>query len=203
MSAAALPGPGMAGRIGPNAITQVAAVLPPLVGGRVTRELFEVAGLAGYLRQAPQGMVDEAEVVRLHRVLRAELGGELAGAVARRAGWRTADYLLAHRIPGPVQTLLKLLPAPLAARLLLKAITRHAWTFSGSGEFAARAGQPVVLTIRHNPLCQGTEADHPVCSFYAASFERLFRVLVHPDARVTETDCEACGADACRFEVRW
>jgi len=43
----------------------------------------------------------------------------------------------------------------------------------------------------------------PGCDFYAATFERLFRVLVHADARVVETACEACGAAECRFEVRW
>jgi divinyl protochlorophyllide a 8-vinyl-reductase len=148
-------------------------------------------------------MVDEVDVTRLHCVLRAELGGALAGEVAHKAGVRTADYLLAHRIPRPVQTLLKLLPAGLAARVLLKAICRHAWTFSGSGAFTATAGQPVVLTIRNNPLCKGVTSDTPACSFYAATFEHLFRVLVHPDARVLETDCEACGGDACRFEIRW
>ncbi len=174
-----------------------------MVGSRATLALFEAAGLAGYLRQAPQGMVDEAEVVRLHRVLRTELGGALAGDVARRAGVRTADYLLANRIPKPVQLLLRLLPARLAAWVLLRAITRHAWTFSGSGVFVAKVGRPVVLTIRNNPLCVATQSEQPVCDFYAASFERLFRVLVHPQARVTETDCEACGASACRFEVRW
>ncbi|WP_235823343.1 4-vinyl reductase [Azohydromonas sediminis] len=43
----------------------------------------------------------------------------------------------------------------------------------------------------------------PACDFYAATFERLFRALVHPRASVAETACEACGDDACRFEVRW
>ena len=201
---AVLPVPaGAFGRIGPNAITQVAAVLPPMVGSRATWELFDLAGLTGYLQKAPQSMVDEAEVTRLHCVLRAELGGVVADDVARKAGLRTANYLLAHRIPRPVQAVLKRLPAWLAARVLLKAITRHAWTFSGSGEFTAVPGRPVVLTIRNNPLCKGVTSQEPACGFYAATFERLFRVLVHPDADVLETDCEACGGAACRFEIHW
>jgi divinyl protochlorophyllide a 8-vinyl-reductase len=194
---------GPTGRIGPNAITRVAEVLPVFVGSRTTAQLFEAAGLADYLRHPPQDMVEEGEVSRLHTVLRARLGDDLAGQVARRAGLRTADYLLAHRIPKAVQALLKMLPAPLAARVLLAAIRRNAWTFSGSGVFVAKAGQPCVLTIAGNPLCKGVSAAEPSCSFYAATFERLFRVLVHRDARVVETACEACGADACCFEVRW
>ena len=49
----------------------------------------------------------------------------------------------------------------------------------------------------------GPESEAPACDFYAATFERLFRVLVHPAARVTETACEACGDDACQFEIEW
>lgn len=192
-----------AGCIGPNAIVRVAEVLPGYVGTAAARELFERAGIARYLRAPPEGMVDEAEVLRLHGELRASLGGAVAAEVARRAGLLTADYLLAHRIPRPVQALLKALPAPLAARVLLRAIARHAWTFAGSGRFSARAGRPCVLTIRDNPLCRGVHADAPVCDFYAATFERLFRILVHREARVREVACEARGDAECRFELDW
>lgn len=192
-----------AGRIGPNAITRVAEVLPALLGDAGTRALFEAAGLGGYLSQPPEGMVDETEVARLHRVLRQQLGPAVAGQVARSAGMRTADYLLARRIPKPVQWLLKRLPPVLAARVLLQAIGRHAWTFAGSGQFQAVAGRPCVLTIRDNPLCRGVASAHPACDFYSATFERLFQVLVHPAVQVVETQCEARGDPVCRFELRW
>ena len=193
----------VSGRIGPNAIIRVAEVLPQRVGTRVTASLFESAGLAHYLREPPRAMVDEAEVLRLHEVLRRELGWPLAREVSREAGRRTGEYLLAHRIPSLVQVLLKGLPAALAARVLLKAITRHAWTFAGSGAFTAQPGTPVRLKIQRNPMCRGVQADAPACDFYTATFERLFRELVHPHSRVVETSCEAVGADACRFEIRW
>ena len=192
-----------AARIGPNAITRVAEVLPGVIGSAAAWALFERAGLEHHLRRLPEGMVDETEVTRLHAELRASLGGAGAAEVARRAGWLTADYLLAHRIPRLAQAALKWLPAPLAARLLLAAIARHAWTFAGSGHFSAQAGRPCVLTIRDNPLCRGLQADTPVCDFYAATFERLFRVLVHRQARVRECACEARGDAECRFEVAW
>lgn len=192
-----------AGRIGPNAITRVAEALAPLVGAQRTREIFKRAGLAGYLRAPPQGMVDEGEVRRLHGVLREALGADAAATVARSAGERTANYLLAHRIPAAAQAVLRALPAQAAARLLLRAVSRHAWTFAGSGEFSYVAGRPVVLTIRRNPLCLGVNTTAPACDYYAAVFERLFSVLVHRNARVHEVACEACGDEACVFEVRW
>jgi divinyl protochlorophyllide a 8-vinyl-reductase len=202
MTAAPIRAP-ITARIGPNAITRVAEVLPGFVGRDVARHIFELAGLSAYLRAPPEEMVDECEVTRLHAMLREALGGPLAHRVAQSAGLRTAEYLLARRIPKPVQALLKALPAPLAARVLLVAIRKHAWTFSGSGVFEARAGAPVVLTIRGNPLCRGLATDTPACAYYAATFEHLFRTLVHRDAQLTETDCEACGGSECRFEVHW
>lgn len=194
---------GAAHRIGPNAITRVAEAMRPRVGAAVTARVFGRAGLLAYLAEPPEQMVDEAEVTRLHRELRETIGHDMARTIAREAGMRTGDYLLAHRIPKPVQTLLLWLPAPLAARVLLSAIRRHAWTFAGSGVFTARAGQPVVLTLTDNPLCRGAVLTEPACDYYAATFERLFCVLVHPNARALEVTCEAMGAKACVFEIRW
>jgi len=192
-----------AGRIGPNAIIRVAEALQHQLGASITAELFALAGLSPYLAAPPQQMVDEGEARRLHMVLRSELGPRVAAEVSREAGVATAEYLLAHRIPKPVQAVLRMLPAAMACRVLLAAIRRHAWTFAGSGTFEAAAGQPTLLTIRDNPLCRGQASEVPVCDYYAATFEHLFRQLVHRATRCTELSCEARGDDACRFELRW
>jgi divinyl protochlorophyllide a 8-vinyl-reductase len=52
-------------------------------------------------------------------------------------------------------------------------------------------------------MCVGLQADAPACGYYAATFEGLFAALVHRRARVVEVACEAQGAPACVFEVRW
>jgi divinyl protochlorophyllide a 8-vinyl-reductase len=202
-------------RIGPNAITQVAAVLPAWLGSATARSVFEHAGLLHHWNQPPQSMVDEAEVRQLHLALYAALGATQAAEVAAAAGCRTADYLLAHRIPSPAQRVLKALPPGLAARALLAAVARHAWTFAGSARFEAgarlvgwhaQAGADTPaqawMTLQHNPLLHPASGPSAGCAFYAAVFERLFRVLVHARSRVDEVACEAKGAPACRFEVR-
>lgn len=189
--------------IGPNAITQVADALLRELGVQATSRLFEQAGLAQHLTAPPTCMVDDADVKRLHDVLRAELGVPQARRIGALAGRGTGDYLLAHRIPSLVQRVLKRLPAALAARVLMVAIRRHAWTFTGAGSFAARAGMPWRLSITHGPLARGASAGEPVCDFYAGTFERLFSVLVHPRTRVVEVECEAAGDAACVFELRW
>ena len=190
-------------RVGPNAITRVGEALDALYGRATTHAVFADAGLTGYLDAWPDAMVDEREVAGLNRGLHAHLPEAGFRRVARDAGRRTGDYLLAHRIPKPVQALLRPAPAWLASRVLLQAIARNAWTFAGSGAFDAAAGRPCVVTIQDCPLCREIRADHGVCDTYTGTFERLFRELVHPRAQASETACQAAGAPACRFEIRW
>jgi divinyl protochlorophyllide a 8-vinyl-reductase len=200
-------GPDRAGepvaRIGPNAIIRMIEALGEQVGAAETTRLFGLAGLSHHLAKAPEHMVDERDVVALHTVVRSELGDARAREAGRQAGLLTADYLLANRIPKPVQAILKVLPASLAGRILLAAIGKHSWTFAGSGAFAAVAGHPVRFRIAGCPVCRGAQSSAPLCDYYGATFERLFRTLVHRDARVIETACEAAGAPACTFEIRW
>ncbi|RPH43025.1 MAG: bacteriochlorophyll 4-vinyl reductase [Burkholderiales bacterium] len=200
--AAHVPARPLHGRIGPNAITRIAQALRDEIGDAATRAVFARAALGGYLDAPPREMVDEAEVRRLHAEMGEAIGTVRAAGVAREAGTLTGDYLLARRIPGPAQAVLKRLPAALAERMLLAAVGRHAWTFAGSGRFTATPGAPTVVEIADNPLCRGIVADAPACHYHAATFERLWRTLVSPRARVVETACCACGAPACRFELR-
>ncbi|GAB0147409.1 MULTISPECIES: bacteriochlorophyll 4-vinyl reductase [Marichromatium] len=191
------------GRVGPNAIIRIAEALESFEGRERVEALLEAAGLAHYLDAMPETMVDEREVTRLHVALRELIGVEGAKAVSRDAGVRTGDYLLARRIPRPAQRLLKILPAPLASRVLMTAIRRNAWTFAGSGRFEALPAYPPRFIIEDGPICAGARAEHPLCDFYAGTFERLYRKLVQREARVTETACQAKGAETCVFEVRW
>ena len=193
----------IAGRIGPNAIIQTAEALRLLLGEEAARRVFAAARLEAHLAAPPADMVDEAEVTRLCRALRTVLDDDAARAVSTKAGQLTAAYLLAHRIPSAAQRVLRLLPARLASRALTRAISAHAWTFAGTGIFTARPGRPTIYEISHCPLCRGHHGDHAVCDFYAATFETLFKTLVHRDARAREIACQATGAAACRFEIDW
>jgi divinyl protochlorophyllide a 8-vinyl-reductase len=208
---------GASARIGPNAIIRLQEALLDSVGPERAQSVFEQAGQGRYLAQPPQHMVAEVDVTSLYTSLPAQLGPRLAAEVSGRAGWLTGDYLLANRIPAAVQALLHWLPAPLAARVLLSAIRRHAWTFVGSGHFDAvtapddssqRSAQQVprarlLLRVACCPICAGSLQDRPACTYYAASFESLFVALVHRRARVREIACHALGAAACTFEVSW
>lgn len=184
--------------IGPNAITRVIEALRP----EEAEAVFVHAGLEDRLRHPPERMVPDREVARLHEALHAVLGTARALEVGADAGRRTGAYLLARRIPAPARTVLPFLPARLALKILLRAIERHAWTFAGAGSFAWREEDGAfVLEIAGGPVARRVRAPRPACSYYAETFETIFRAVVAPGARVTETACEARGAPCCRFTV--
>lgn len=161
------------GLIGPNAILQLLPVLKLRLGDARMQEIC----IAAHLSALPDGtaMIPEDDAARLHQAVR-RLEPQRADFLLREAGQGTADYILAHRIPRFAQLVLKLLPSPLAARFLARAIAQHAWTFVGSGTF--RAISPWCFEIDHNPLHAGEDdrAASPVWN--AAVFDRLYHALV-------------------------
>lgn len=186
-------------RIGPNAILQTITVLDR-IEGRSTRDLvMQRAGVA--VPPATAGMLPEADCAAVHRALRRFLP-ERADALLRQSGLATGDYILRHRIPRPVQFVLRVLPRAVAAHLLARAIRQHAWTFAGSGAFRVLPGKPLTFELSNNPLIRGETSQGPMCHWHVAVFERLFSALVWRDVAVCETTCEAAGDATCRFEIR-
>ncbi|MBC2836622.1 bacteriochlorophyll 4-vinyl reductase [Paragemmobacter straminiformis] len=179
-------------RIGPNAVLQLMAVLDR-AEGRIVRDRV----LAGLRLPAPDsGMIPEAEAIAAHRAVRAALPDRADGLLVA-AGEATADYILRHRIPAPAKLVIRLLPGALGARLLARAIERHAWTFAGSGRFRVAGFAPLTFELVHNPLVtQGK-----TCLWHAAVFRRLFAALVWRGCRVEEVACAGLGAGHCRFLI--
>lgn len=180
--------------IGPNAILQTVAVLDMAMGKQVRDRIMARAAVP-----IPDGsaMIPETQAAAMHRAVYLELP-DRGQDVLREAGRATADYILRHRIPAFAQTIIRTLPAPIAARVLASAIVRHSWTFAGSGTCRVVAGRPLVLEVLDNPL---RDPDGRPCVWHAAVFERLFRSLVWPRALIREVDCLAKGGQLCRFEI--
>lgn len=179
-------------KVGPNAIIQLTAVLREGWGEHVADACLASANLLSYRTAPPGGMIDEREVVTLFASVRLVLGGEQADIALMHAGFRTGDYILANRIPRGAQRALRLLPAPLAARALLHAIARNAWTFAGSGNVELRTALNPALSIAGNPLAT------PGCPWHVGVLTRLFRSLASPRAVLTHTSCCARGDRTCR-----
>ncbi len=138
------------GVIGPNAVIQLGEALRAMLGEQRAAGLYAQAGCAAWFATPPDAMVDERRTAALHQALRRDLPEE-APRILAEAGRRTGDYILAHRIPKPAQWLLRHVPAGLAGPLLLDAITRHAWTFAGTGRFMRNARSSLPGRDRRQP----------------------------------------------------
>lgn len=184
-----------AARVGPNAVIQLSSALADLEGESEQWQVFASAGYARLLSDLPHDMIDETIPARLFDTVRRCLPADRADTVLREAGTRTGAYILANRIPGPAKTLLRLLPSPIAARLLLKAISQHAWTFAGSGVVTCSYGRPLAMTIARNPLAT------PGCPWHTAVLEHLFQELAGNHLRVRHDGCCCRGAAACTFRI--
>lgn len=193
---------GQPAQIGPNAIIRTVQALRETYGDAHTAKLLRQGGRADLIDTLPTTMVDEAEFHALVLLLYASIGPDAAQQILRRAGQLTAGYLLQHRIPQPVQWLLKILPDRLALRVLLSAISQHAWTFVGSGVFSFNLRTKPYVVIANCVECRDRVAAEPSCSFYCGAFEHLFRTLINAHTRVEETECAACGAERCVFQIK-
>lgn len=191
---------GTKARIGPNSLIQTAAVLSDRFGRNVARAIFESAGLGREFAGTERVMVPEEKPQRLFRCVCDTCGPTLGRQVLADAGDRTALYLLEYRIPPLAQALLGLLPLTLSARLLVRAIARHAWTFAGSGVFTAHVKawrRPTIqLEIRSNPLA--TDG----CPWHQAVIARLFSTILQHPVDITHHTCCARGNECCRWEIR-
>jgi divinyl protochlorophyllide a 8-vinyl-reductase len=183
-------------RIGPNSVLQLVPVLDARLGPLARQRLLASAGLEEL--PADDDLMPEGPAAFLHQELRRQYPAK-AGELAWEAGERTADYILAHRIPTIARRVIRKMPAWLAAPILASAIEKHAWTFAGSGTFRVVSRQPLVLEIADNPVVRGEHADRPLCDWHAAVFQRLFNVLVDQHMKCVETQCCATGAESCRF----
>jgi divinyl protochlorophyllide a 8-vinyl-reductase len=182
--------------IGPNAVLQTVAAMEAGLGKAETRAILDDA----QIQALPSGedMIPEVHALRLHRwlALHQPLG---SFAIAEDAGSRTADYIIAHRIPKAAAWLLRRLPARIAAPLLMAAIRKHAWTFIGAGAFAADSAWG--FSIDRSAAGDVVLPPDSLFHWYAAVFTRLYRQLVADDCLCRVSDAPDGHPLARRFVI--
>lgn len=186
--------------IGPNAVLKAVEVMEERLGHAETLAILADA----QIDRLPSGetMIPEIDALRLHRwlALHDPLG---AFTIAEEAGARTADYIIAHRIPRAAALLLRGLPPALAGPLLMAAIGKHAWTFAGAGCFTPSGAWRFSIdrTGAGDPIPPPASLYH----WYAAVFTRLYRQLVAADCTCQHRDrpnpALSCSGAAAFYEI--
>jgi divinyl protochlorophyllide a 8-vinyl-reductase len=190
-------------QIGPNALIQTVTALRAIYDDDQTAAILARSGQLSLMDEHPADMVPECEFDRLVQAMADALGEDCARRVLHRSGALTADYLLAHRIPGLFQRLLRFLSHPwgsqgLAMRLLLLAVSKNAWTFVGSGAFSYGFGDRAVIRV--------VSSIHPVgaaSGFYGGTFERLVHSLIDAEACVYFVYAAPDNPNLCEYIVEY
>jgi len=166
------------------------------MGKEEAEALLSRIGQGHFIGNLPTDMTDESKFHALVTALDTEIGAKKTEAILEESGRRTAEYLLRVRIPGLFQKFLKLLPAGPAFSLLFFAISKNAWTFAGSGEFAYTTGKNPVITLK---------VIHPsrpsVGSFFLGTFTHLVHALVNTKAAITPTIQPSASSLNCTYRV--
>ncbi|WOJ93481.1 bacteriochlorophyll 4-vinyl reductase [Congregibacter variabilis] len=186
-------------RIGPGSVLELVPLMDDVLGEAERDRLLMISGMPEL--PPDQGMMAETPAATLHQALRAD-HPTLAPALTIRAGERTADHIIARRIPKAALQVMHHLPPWLSAPLLASVIAKHAWTFAGSGKFKVLSKQPLVFALTDNPVVRGEHSEEPICDWHSAVFQRLFSSIVDPNLRCVETHCCASGSKSCIFEIR-
>lgn len=181
--------------VGPNAVIQLGEALALTGDHALARRIYAQAGVVQWLHDPPTAMVDEVPVAQLFKAVTDCMTRDAAISLFTEAGHRTGRYILRHRIPAPARALLPRLPASLAVRLLLAAISKHAWTFAGTGTFSHRTKRGTVeMSIANNPLSTAVG-----CPWHCAVFETLLNALLRVQIRVIESTCTDPPSSNCVF----
>ncbi|MEI7747481.1 MAG: bacteriochlorophyll 4-vinyl reductase [Chlorobiaceae bacterium] len=166
-------------KIGPNSIIQTVAALEAAYGKTKAETMLSKIGQGYLVGNLPKEMVEEAKFHTLVGALQKEIGETATSRILQESGERTARYLLKVRIPGIFQKFVKLLPPRPAFKLLLFAISKNAWTFAGSGEFAYTMKRPPEISVKV------TFPTLPVVgNFYLGTFTALLQELVNPTTKI-------------------
>ncbi len=164
-------------KIGPNSIIQTVAALEATYGKTKAENMLRKIGQGYLIGNLPKEMTEETKFHTLVGALQKEIGDTATASILKDSGERTARYLLKVRIPGIFQRIVKLLPPRPAFRLLFFAISKNAWTFAGSGEFAYTLSRPPEISVRV------TFPTQPVVgNFYLGTFTTLLQELVNKKA---------------------
>ena len=182
--------------IGPHAVIHAAEVLQESFGALACQTVLAHARI----ETLPSGecMIPEIEALRLHRWM-AMWDPVACFDVAEEAARRTADYIIANRMPALAVWLLRHLPAQLAALILIRAIGRNAWTFAGAGRFTPHG--PWAFTIDRSAVDDLVRPPETLSIWYAAVFARLYQRLVDPGCQCSRLSTGSANPSIFRFGI--
>jgi predicted hydrocarbon binding protein len=88
-------------------------------------------------------------------------------------------------------------------QLMADLYTNLGWGKSTVADFDSK-GRSVTMYTKNNPLVRGITASRPICHYIKGFYKGFSTVAFQSDhVSVVEIECEAMGAERCKFRIMW
>lgn len=88
-------------------------------------------------------------------------------------------------------------------QLMADLYTNLGWGKSTVADFDLK-GRSVTMYTKNNPLVRGITASRPICHYIKGFYKGFSTVAFQSDhVSVVEIECEAMGAERCKFRIMW
>lgn len=191
-----------------NALMRQALVaVEEVMGKNGLVAVLRASNLAQYIDNLPPNdlnpAVSAADYSRLNEAIETFYGRGARG-ILQRIGKASFEYGLREQsaLLGLAGIAMKVLPPKQRIQLVLNNMAGALKKISGRDQIDVEVtdGQ-IAYVARTCSVCYGRKSAKPVCHLYQGSIAEAVRWAAGQAYQVRETDCIACGADYCRFEV--
>jgi bacteriochlorophyll 4-vinyl reductase len=124
--------------------------------------------------------------------------------ILQRIGKASFEYGLREQsaLMGLAGIALRVLPHKQQVHMVLNSIASSLMKTNSLDRIEVKVAPGCIAYIAHScSICHGRQSDKPLCYLYLGTLSAAVRWATGQDYPVRETECIACGAEACRFEV--
>lgn len=169
--------------------------------------VLRASNLSQYIDHIPPNDLDPAvkgsDYAGLNQAIE-DFYGRGGRGILKQIGKASFEYGLREQsaLMGLAGIALKLLPPKQQVHMVLNSIASALKKSNSMDRIDVETGEGFVAYISHTcSICFGRKSDIPLCYLYLGTIDAAVRWATGHSHPVRETDCIACGAEYCRFEV--
>jgi bacteriochlorophyll 4-vinyl reductase len=186
---------------------QALVAIEEVMGKNGLAAVLRTSNLEQYIESLPPNdlspAVNASDYARLNEAIE-KFYGRGGRGILQRIGKASFEYGLREQsaLLGLAGIALKVLPARQRIQLVLNNMASALKKINSQDMIDVEvSGGQIAYVARTCSVCYGRQSAQPVCHLYLGSIAEAVRWATGQAYQVRETDCLACGASYCRFEV--
>ena len=191
-----------------NALMRQALIaVEEVMGKNGLAAVLRTSNLGQYINNLPPNdltpAVKGSDYAGLNKAIE-DFYGRGGRGILQQIGKASFEYGLREQsaLMGLAGIALKILPPRQQIHMVLNSMANALKKTNSLDRIEVEAGEGQIAYIAHScSICYGRQSSIPLCYLYLGSINEAVRWATGQIHQVRETDCIACGADYCRFEV--